>query len=99
MIKSKLKFCAFRTLLRKWKRQPAEWGKPFANNLSGKGLASPINIGLLQLSNKDKQCNWKWAKNLSRQFSGENTNRQQAHKDMSNLYGNTNPKHSERINK
>ena len=45
-------FCPAKETLNKMKRQPTEWEKIFANELTDKGLISKIYKHLLQLNNK-----------------------------------------------
>ena len=45
-------FCTAKETIRKMKRQPTEWEKTFANELTDKGLISKIYKHLLQLHTK-----------------------------------------------
>ena len=45
-------FCTAQETINKMKRQPTEWEKIFANNISDKGLISRIYKGLIQLNIK-----------------------------------------------
>uniref|UniRef100_A0A8D0STK1 Uncharacterized protein n=1 Tax=Sus scrofa TaxID=9823 RepID=A0A8D0STK1_PIG len=65
-------FCTAKETLNKMKRQPTEWEKIFANELTDKRLISKIYKHLLQLHTK-KANNpiKKWAEDLSRQVSKE----------------------------
>ena len=46
-------FCTAKETVNKTKRQPAEWKKLFANDISDKGLVSNIYKELIKLSSKE----------------------------------------------
>ena len=62
--------CTAKETISKTKRQPTEWEKIFANDISGKGLVSKIYRKLIKL-NTQKTNNpvKKWAKDMNRHFS------------------------------
>ena len=65
-------FCTAKETISKTKRQPTEWEKIFANDISDKGLISKIYKKLITL-NTPKANNpvKKWAKDKNRHFSKE----------------------------
>ena len=65
-------FCTAKETISKTKRQPTEWEKIFANDVSDKGLVSKIYKELIKL-NTQKTNNpvKKWAKDMNRHFSKE----------------------------
>ena len=65
-------FCTVKETISKTKRQPTEWEKIFANDISDKGLVSKIYKELIKL-NTQKTNNpvKKWAKDMNRHFSKE----------------------------
>ena len=65
-------FCTAKETVNKTKRQPTEWEKIFANDLSDKELVSKIYKQLIQLNSKETNNPiMKWAKDMSRNFTKE----------------------------
>ena len=62
--------CTAKEIISKTKRQPMEWEKIFANDVSDKGLVSKIYKELIKL-NTQKTNNpvKKWAEDMNRHFS------------------------------
>ena len=65
-------FCTAKETISKTKRQPTEWEKIFASDISDKGFVSKIYKELIKL-NTQKTNNpvKKWAKDMNRHFSKE----------------------------
>ena len=65
-------FCTAKETISKSKRQPIEWDKTFANDISDKGLVSKIYEELIKLhTRKTSNPVKKWAKYMNRHFSNE----------------------------
>ena len=65
-------FCAAKETINKSKRQPTEWEKIFANDISDKGLVSKIYKELTKLhTQKPNNPVKKWAEDMNRHFSKE----------------------------
>ena len=64
--------CTAKEMVNKTKRQPTNWEKIFANDISEKGLVSKTYKELIKL-NTQKPNNpvKKWTKDMNRQFSKE----------------------------
>ena len=63
-------FCIAKEIVNKTKRQPMEWEKIFANDISDKGLVSKIYKVLIKLNTqKTKNPVKKWAKDMNTHFS------------------------------
>ena len=94
-------FCTVKGIIRKTKRQPMEWGKIFANDISDKGLVSKIYKELIKL-NTQKTNNplKKWAKDMKRHFSKEDIHMANRHHgkmlNITHHQGNTNQNYNER---
>ena len=68
-------FCTMKETISKEERQLSEWEKIIANKAADKGLISEIYKQLLKLnSRKINDPIKKWAKELNRHFSKEDTN-------------------------
>ena len=67
-------FCTAKETISKIKRQSTEWEKIFANNITDKGLVSKIYKALIKLNTqKTNNPGKKWAKDMNRHFSKEDT--------------------------
>ena len=65
-------FCTAKDTVNKTKRQPTEWEKIFANDISDKGLVSKIPKELIKLNSKETNNPiMKWAKDMNRNFTNE----------------------------
>ena len=63
-------FCTAKETVNKTKRQPTEWEKIFANDLSDKGLVSKIYKELIKLNTQEtNNPTMKWAKDINRIFT------------------------------
>ena len=73
-------FCTTKDTVNKTKRQPTEWEKIFANDLSDKGLLSKIYKELIKLNSKETNNPiMKWAKDMKRNLTEEDI-------DMANMH-------------
>ena len=65
-------FCTAKETVNKTKRQPTEWEKIFANDVSDKGLVSKIYKELIKLNTKETNNPiMKWAKDMNRNLTEE----------------------------
>ena len=65
-------FCTAKETISKVKRQPSDWEKIIANEITDKGLISKIHKQLIQLNTrKTNNTIKKWEKDLNRHFSNE----------------------------
>ena len=65
-------FCTAKETICKTKRQPTEWEKIFANDISDKGLVSKIHKELTKIHiRKTNNPMKKWAEDMNRHFSKE----------------------------
>ena len=73
-------FCTAKDTVNKTKRQPTEWEKIFANDISDKGLVSKIYKELIKLNTKETNNPiMKWAKDMNRNLTEEDI-------DMANMH-------------
>ena len=67
-------FCTAKTTVNKTKRQPTEWEKIFAINISDKGLVSKICKEFIKLNTRETDNPvMKWTEDMNRHFSKEDT--------------------------
>ena len=65
-------FCTAKETIGKTKRQPTEWEKVFANDISDKGLVSKIYKEMIKLNTQRTNNRVKkWVKDMNRHFSKE----------------------------
>ena len=73
-------FCPAKEAIKKTKRQPTEWEKIFANNLSDKGLVSKIYKELIILNTQETNNPiMKWAKDMNRNLTEEDIDMANTH--------------------
>ena len=73
-------FCTAKETVNITKRQPTEWEKVFANDLSDKGLVSKIYKELSKLNSKETNNPiMLWAKDMDRNFTEEDTDMANKH--------------------
>ena len=73
-------FCTAKDTVNKTQRQPTEWEKIFANDISDKGLVSKIYKELIKLNTKETNNPiMKWAKDMNRNLTDKDI-------DMANMH-------------
>ena len=78
-------FCTAKEKVNKTKRQPTEWEKIFANDISEKGLVSKIYKEIIKLKETNNPI-MKWAKEHEQKFHrGRHRHGQQAHEKMPHI--------------
>ena len=92
-------FCTVEKTINKTERQPTEWEKMFANDISDKGLESKTYKELIQLNTQKNNPIKNWAEDMNRNFSRKKpTDGQQTHGKMLNIthyHGNANQNYNE----
>ena len=79
-------FCTAKEIIDKIKRQPTEWEKIFANDMSDKRLISKVYKQLIQVNIKKRTQIKKWTEDLNRHFSKQNIQMANRHmKKMLNI--------------
>ena len=74
-------FCTAKVIVNKTQRQPTEWEKIFANDLSDKGLVSKIYKELLKLNTQEtKNPIMRWAEDMNRNFTKEDIHMANKHR-------------------
>ena len=80
-------FCTPKDTFNKTKRQPTEWEKISANDLSDKGLVSKIYKELLKLNSKETNNPiMKWAKDMNRNLTEEDIDMANKHMRKCSAY-------------
>ena len=92
-------FCTAKETISKTKREPMEWEKIFANDISGKGLVSKIYKELIKLNTqKTNNLVKKRATDMNRHFSKEDIQMANQHEKLLHIthhQRNTNQNHNE----
>ena len=79
-------FCTAKETINKMKRQPTEWEKIYANEVTDKGLISKIYKQLMQLNLKKNNPIKNWAEDLNQTFlQRRHTEGQKAHEKMCDI--------------
>ena len=92
-------FYTVKETINKAKRQPSEWEKIFANNISNKGVVSKIYKELIELTTSKIPNNpVKWAEDKTRHFFQRHPDGKQTYRKMFNItypQGNANQNYNE----
>ena len=79
-------FCTAKETINKMKRQPTEWEKIYANEVTDKGLISKIYKQLMQLNLKKNNPIKNWAEDLNQTFlQRRHTEGHEAYEKMLNV--------------
>ena len=86
-LKKLISFCTAKETINKTKRQPSDWEKISANDMTDKGLISKLYKQLIQLNKlKNQQPNQMMGRRLKQTFlQRRHTDGQQAHEKMLNI--------------